>query len=284
MKIIRFMLVAYLSLVVLAGSLQADSGKLNTPLKFLQHARETGFARTKADQPGLAEALSDNVMVTLKFDHVLSGAEIASFEQGGVSFFRIDGAVAHTGPFYAAHVPWDSVDGLAARSDVLKLDAAWKPCVFPCLDVSAHAIQADSAWRHRDPLGVPLTGKGMRISDFDTGIDVFHPSFFYADGDTFNWIDVDFSTTFTPGVDCVDLNRNGVANANEILSYFDGRIYDPAHVWGTSSPSNLGNGYQTYWDWLYNDANGNSHRDYGPGSGYTESSPSFGEQVFIALD
>ena len=117
--------------------------------------------------------------------------------------------------------------------------------MFPCLDVSAHAIQADSAWRHRDPLGVPLTGKGMRISDFDTGIDVFHPSFFYADGDTFNWIDVDFSTTFTPGVDCVDLNRNGVANANEILSYFDGRIYDPAHVWGTSSPSNLGNGYQT---------------------------------------
>jgi hypothetical protein len=124
----------------------------------------------------------------------------------------------------------------------------------------------------------------MRISDFDTGIDVFHPSFFYADGDTFNWIDVDLSTTFTPGLDCVDLNRNGNANANEILSYFDGRIYDPAHVWGPINPSNLGNGYQTYWDWLYNDANGNLQRDYGPGAGYTESSPSFGEQVFIALD
>lgn len=283
-KIIRFMLVASLSLIVLAGSLQADSGKLNTPLKFLQHARETGLARTKADQPGFAEALSDNVMVTLKFDHVLSLTEIASFEQGGVSFFRIDGTVGHTGPFYAARVPWDNIDGLAARSDVLKLDAAWKPCVYPCLNVSAHDIQADSSWQRRDPLGIPITGKGRRISDFDTGIDVFHPSFFKADGDTFNWIDVDFSGTFTPGVDCVDLNKNGIADANEKLSYFDGQIYDPAHVWGAVSPSNLGNGFQTYWDWLYNDANGNSQRDYGPGAGYTESSPSFGEQVFIALD
>ncbi|MGD1047635.1 MAG: hypothetical protein ABR899_02645, partial [Candidatus Krumholzibacteriaceae bacterium] len=153
MKTIRFVLVASLSLTVLAGSLQADSGKLNTSLKFLQNARETGFARTKADQPGLAEALSDNVMVTLKFDHVLSLEEIAALEQGGASFFRIDGAVAHTGPFYAARVPWDSIDGLASRSDVLKLDAAWKPCVYPCLNVSAHDIQADSAWKHLDPLG-----------------------------------------------------------------------------------------------------------------------------------
>ena len=284
MKIIRFVLIVSLSVVVLAGTLLAEDAKLNTSLKFMKHARETGFALTKANQPGLAEAVSDNVTVTVKFDHVLSSAEIASFEQAGMRFFRVDGAVSHTGPFYAAHVPWNAIDALAARCDVLKLDAAWRPCVYPCLDVSAHDVQADSAWHHRDPLGAPITGKGRRIADFDTGIDVFHPSFFYADGDTFNWIDVDFSGSFSPGDDCVDLNRNGIADANEKLSYFDGWIYDPAHVWGTYSPSNLGNGYQPRWDWLFNDANSNGKRDFGPAAGFTESSPTFGEQVFIALD
>jgi hypothetical protein len=82
----------------------------------------------------------------------------------------------------------------------------------------------------------------------------------------------------------VDLNGNGNADANEVLAHFDGLIYDPALVWGTGYPSNSGNGYQTYWDWLYNDANHNYKRDYGPAAGYTESTPSFGEQVFVAID
>jgi hypothetical protein len=283
-KTIRIVLVASLFLFLLAGHLCADGAKLNTPLKFLKHARETGLARAKVERPSLAAARSENVTVTVKFDHALSSAEIASLEGRGVSFFRIDGEVTHTGPFYAAQVPWDAMDELSARNDIVKLDAAWRPAVFPCLDVSAHEIEADTTWRHSDPLGSPLTGKGMRIADFDTGIDVFHPSFFYADGDTFDWIDVNLNGTFTPHTDCVDLNGNGTGDANERLSYFDGIIYDPALVWGTSSPSNNGNGYQAYWDWLYNDANSNYARDYGTGVGFTESSPTYGEQVFIAID
>jgi len=280
----RTAFIASLFLILLVGSLSADPAKLNTSMRFLQHARATGLAEADGQRPALAAARADNVAVTVKFDHVLSSAEIASFEQRGVSFFNINGAVAHTGSIYAARIPWDAVDGLASRKEILKLDAAWKPAVFPLLDVSAHEIEADSVWRQIDPLGLPLTGKGMRISDFDTGIDVFHPSFFYADGDTLNWIDVDFSGTFTPGTDCVDLNKNGNADANETLLYFDGPIYDPAYVWGGGYPSNYGNGYQTYWDWLYNDANHTWYREYGPAAGFTESTPSYGEQMFIAVD
>jgi len=99
-----------------------------------------------------------------------------------------------------------------------------------------------------------------------------------------NWIDVNFDGAFTPDTDCVDLNKNGNADANETLLYFDGPIYDPAYVWGSGYPSNYGNGYQTYWDWLYNDANHTWYREYGPAAGFTESSPSYGEQVFIAVD
>jgi len=280
----RIAFIASLFLILLAGSSYADSSKLNPSLRFLKHARASGLAKADSRRPALAAARADNVTVTAKFTHVLSSAEIASFEQQGVGFHYIDGAITHTGPVYALRVPWEAVDGLAARTDLLKLEAAWKPAVFPLLDVSAHEIEADSAWRHVDPLGLPLTGKGMRISDFDTGIDVFHPSFFYADGDTVSWIDVNLNGTFTPHADCADLDKDGNPDANETLSYFDGLIYDPAHVWGGGYPSNYGNGYQTFWDWIYNDANHNGRRDYGPSYGFTESAPSYGEQVFIALD
>ncbi len=284
MKLLRIVSVVFLSLSFCAGSIRAENAKLNTSMKFLRHARAAGLAKTGDRRPALAAARADKITVTAKFDHVLSNAEIASFEQQGVDFFRVDGAVSHTGPVYAAGIPWDAIDAVAARGDVLRLDAAWRPAVFPALDVSAHEIEADSTWRWPNPYGLPLTGKGMRISDFDTGIDVFHPSFFHADGDTFSWIDVDWDGSFTPGYDCVDLNDNGVADANETLGHFDGWIYDPALVWGTGYPSNSGNGYQTYWDWLYNDADHDFKRDYGPAAGFSESTPSFGEQVFTAID
>jgi hypothetical protein len=174
LKLIRNVSIALLSLSFLAGPLHAESAKLNTSLKFLRHARATGLAKADDRRPALAAARADKITVTAKFDHVLSDAEIAFFEQQGADFFRVDGAVSHTGPVYAVSIPWDAVDAVAARGDVLKIDAAWRPAVFPVLDVSAHEIEADSAWRRIDPLGIPLTGKGMRISDFDTGIDVFH--------------------------------------------------------------------------------------------------------------
>jgi hypothetical protein len=284
MKFMRNLAVAFLAVILLAPPLLAANSKINASLNFLRHARAAGLVKENGGRPALAAAAEEKVAVTVKFDHVLSGAEIASLEMRGASFFRIDGAVAHTGPVYAASIPWDAVDAVASRPDLMRMEAAWRPAVFPALDVSAHEIEADSAWNEIDPLGNPLTGKGMRISDFDTGVDVFHPSFFYADGDTFGWIDVDWDMSYTPGVDCVDLNGNEANDPNETLQHFDGWIYDPALVWGTGYPSNSGNGYQTYWDWLYNDADHDFKRDYGAAAGYTESSPSFGEQVFIVID
>jgi hypothetical protein len=280
----RVLLAVSLSLIMLTSCLFADEAKLNAPLKFLLHVRAAGLAQAQDERPEIAVAQSSTVAVTLKFDHVLTGPEVRSLEQRGVTFYHIDGAAAHTGAIYPAQIPWDAVDELSAQKQVLRVESAWRPAVFPLLDVSTHEIEADSAWRYPDPLGFPLTGKGMRIADFDTGIDVFHPSFFNADGDTLNWVDVDGYGSFTPGFDCVDLNRNGAADAGELLDYYDGFIYDPALVWGSGYPSNNANGYQTYWDWLYNDANGDGVRNYGLAAGFSETSPTFGERVFIVID
>jgi len=283
MKPIRPIAAACVFLAVCAGAVSAGESKLNPALRFLRHERESGRA-AKGSRPELASARSERVEVTVKFDRVLSEAELAALEARGVSFRRVGGEVSRTGAVYPASVRWDALEGISAENAVIRMEAAWRPCVFPLLDVSARETEADSAWSYTDPLGAPLTGSGLRIADFDTGIDVFHPSFFFADGDTLDWIDVDGYGTFNPGYDAVDLNGNGLADPNELLSYWDGWIYDPAHVWGGGTNNNVGNGFQTYWDWLYNDANGNSRRDYGPAAGFTESSPTYGERLFVALD
>jgi subtilisin family serine protease len=238
----------------------------------------------RVNEPLRAQLEGDRVVLTVKFEHVLSPAEIEDYRSLGIEFYSFDGEVARTGTIYPVKAQWEAIDLVAAKTDVLRLDGAWHPAVYPLLDLSGSEIEADTVHYHLDGLGYPMTGKGMRIADFDTGIDVFHPSFFFADGDTLDWIDVDGYGEFTPNYDCIDLNGNGTGEANELINYYDGWIYDPALVWGTASPSNVGNGYQAHWDWLYNDANRNRRRDFGPSAGYTELDPSFGEQLLVLLD
>lgn len=280
----RMCLAVSLAVLFLCGPANAQSEKFNAPLKLLRHMKSAPDLQKKIAGPALAAALADSVTVTAQFDHILTDAEIASFQNRGVSFFSFNGRIARTQTIYPVRVPWSTLDEFAGNSEVLRLESAWRPAVYPCLNVSHHETQADSAWHVHDRLGIPITGTGLRIADFDTGIDVFHPSFWFADGDTFNWIDTDGFGPFSPGFDAVDLNRNGVADPGELLNYFDGWVNDYASVWGGGNPANVGNGYQTYWDWLYNDANGNGVRDFGPSAGYTESSPTYGERLFIAID
>jgi subtilisin family serine protease len=273
-----------LMLLVPSARIAAGPHKTNSSLRLLRALRETPVDKSGLDSEIRAVAGADRVVVTVKFDHVLSGAEIAGYEGLGLSFYYIDGQVARTEAIYPVRVPWERIDEVGERTSVLRMESAWRPSVFPTLDVSGPEIEADSAWANDDPLGLPLTGKGMRIADFDTGIDVFHPSFFYADGDTLEWLDVDLNNLFDPGVDAVDIDKNGVFGAGELLRHVDGWIYDPAHVWGPDNRSNDDYVYQPDWDWLYADVNNNFSRDQGSGSGFAESDPTYGEPWFIALD
>lgn len=276
----RILILAGLAAVLFAGPLSAHSPKLDTSLDFLKHLRDNPERRPQVRRILRAAYDEESITVTVKFDHVLSDAEIAAYVSLGVFFFDFGGETARTGCIYPARIPWSALEEIEGRHEVVRLESAWRPAVYPILDVSGPEVEADTAGSHSDPLGYPLTGSGMRIADFDTGIDVFHPSFFLADGDTFEWMDPGGFGMLIPGYCTVDLNRNGEIDAGELLDFMDAAIYDPANVWGTSHV----NSYQVHWDWLYNDANENGVRDYGGGAGFTEDDPTFGELVFIALD
>jgi subtilisin family serine protease len=284
MQKIRTLVFGSLILMFLSAPSVAGEEKLNSSLGLLRALRDRPQGELHPGSEMLRAMDTDKAVVTVKFDHVLSPAEIAEYEGSGLSFYYIDGEVARTKSIYPVRVPWALIDELGDRREILRMEGNWRPAIYPLLDVSAPEIEADSVRNYNDPLGLPLTGKGKRIADFDTGIDVFHPSFFYADGDTLDWLDINENNSFDAGVDAVDLNRNGQYDTGETLRFSDGWIYDVAQVWGFGNPSNGDFNYQTYWDWLYADQNDNGARDFGPSSGYTEIDPTFGEPFFITLD
>lgn len=129
-----------------------------------------------------------------------------------------------------------------------------------------------------DKEGNPLTGKGVVVGDVDSGIDVFHPMFFFADGGNFEWIDTDGDGVFKPGKDAVDINKDGKANDDEILRYIE--MTDNTFGMLETDPKK----YNPDMDFLYVDKNNNRKRDYGLEDGFKESDLTYGEQFFISID
>lgn len=129
-----------------------------------------------------------------------------------------------------------------------------------------------------DKEGRPVTGKGVVVGDIDSGIDVFHPFFFFADGGEFKWIDVDKNGKFTPGLDAVDYNNDGIASIEEVLRYVE--ISNNTYNVLKTDKEN----FNPDMDFLYNDKNGNKKRDHGEKEGFSEKDPTYGEQFFIAID
>ncbi|MGB9696060.1 MAG: S8 family serine peptidase [Ignavibacteria bacterium] len=150
--------------------------------------------------------------------------------------------------------------------------------IYSQIDTSKVVVTTNLSKQFFDKTGKPLTGKGIVIGDIDSGIDIFHPLFFFADGKRFNWVDVDGNRIFTPGVDGVDLNNNGVIDEDEILNYIEMKNGLKPFILTDSKVFNPD------MDFLYVDMNKNGKRDYGELAGFTEANPTYGEPLFIAID
>lgn len=210
---------------------------------------------------------------TIRFHHLPSNQLLNMIEQLGAKFHRYNGKRLGSATVFPVELSDDLLPALGQISEVASVQPCWRPVRVPPLDVSRPQIQAEAAWKLKDKQGRFLTGKGVLIADFDTGVDFFHPMLWFADGDTVNWLDVNSNSSFDPGVDAVDKNRNGAVNSGEILRY-----KEPSYSGNTAGV------YDVDLDFLYNDVNNNNARDFGVAAGFTEASPTYGEQWFIALD
>ena len=62
-----------------------------------------------------------------------------------------------------------------------------------------------------------MTGDGVLIGDVDSIADIYHPTYFKGDAGYYDWIDVNGDGVLTPGVDAIDLNRNGQVDPGETI-------------------------------------------------------------------
>ncbi len=230
---------------------------------------------------GVAKPADNRIPVTIRFVTQPDAGRLAELESMGVRFARgDDGRIRHSARIYPAAIDLTRLDDLAAHPDIARIESSILPAVTSTLNVSNPQVQASLVWNAHIPFG-PIDGSGVVIADMDTGIDIYHPAFFKPDGGTFNWLDTNGSGAFESGVDAVDLNGNGTAETNELLAFYDAYFRDP---YTPPLMSRTAGVYDADIDWLYNDANRNGVRNYGPASGYGESSPSFGERIFVIND
>ena len=237
-----------------------------------QHPVDVRF-RFLANDPGSLGKGASVTASTVRFVEAPSSGLLKELEASGVRFLKENGEYRGTRTVFPAEIDLASISELERFSEIASIQPMWRPFRVPPLDVSRVQIQADSAWTLIDGAGRKITGKGVLIADFDTGVDFFHPMLWFADGDTLFWLDVNGNSTFDPGTDAVDKNRSGAVDAGEVLRYVE-----------LTYSANTAGVYDTDLDFLYNDVNENAIRDRGTGSGFTESSPTYGEQWFVTLD
>lgn len=232
-----------------------------TPPRFV---RSTYFERT-GEMP-----------VVVRFVRRPTEAELRSFEPRGVRWKR-DRRPLLSGAFTAG-VSEDGARALAADRNVGKVECDLFPLGPRPLDLSVTETRIEAARRAimvRD--GVELDGRGVVIGDIDTSIALYHPAFFNADAGVFEWRDVNGNGVFDAGTDGVDVDRNGMIDAGEVLKVQGATTFD-ARLQRTMPSS----GFRPGLDWLYADANGNNARDYG--TMFSEDTPGYGEPIFVADD
>ena len=243
------------------------------PLIFLQRPATDGSR-------GMVPAAT-SAPVTIHFRTPPVESDLAALRALGVEItMGPHGAPRVYDRFLVADIPASAVNAVAALARVEKIILDGSPFPSPPpLDITAAEVQAMDAWRTALPDGTHLTGAGITLCDIDSGIDVFHPLFFRADGGTRAWIDVDGDGVFTPGLDGIDLDGSGNPTILKVQDGVVTNFWDDEPLLGSDDPA-----FDPAMDYLYADANGNGARDFGVAKGFTEADPTYGERLFVPDD
>ena len=192
-------------------------------LRDLQKGKIIGPFSDRIDKPF--------VSVSVRFTEMPDSQQFAAWEQLGIEFSHRNGEIVHLETMFFARIPWDVLDNFANQPITARIDLAKPLQAEPPLDVSLPEIQAKTVNEMLGGgLGSRLTGNGVTVANFDTGVDVLHPTFFRADGGAFPWTDTDGDALFTPGIDGVDLDQNGTIEMDELLHVHDAEVLRAAQL------------------------------------------------------
>lgn len=228
--------------------------------------------------PWLGPSQPGRAMFLVRFDPGIEPLDsVLSLANRGVS-------IAAAGPQPLVWREWALVRANAAGVQALRALPglrslrALPPPGLPPLDRSAEHLGLQGAWGARP--NERWTGSGVLIANVDSHVDVFHPDFFFADAGWYDWLDVDGDGVFTPNVDAIDLDRDGVADDDERARVLRASPIDfnGAHTGSLTRPR-----FDPSVDWIYVDVDGDGERGFGAPR-YTDADPAFGEPLFVPDD
>ncbi len=248
-----------------------------------------GMAKTLMQDGGLENPIlsietpmkpisEDGIGATLRFDAPPADPTLERLREAGIRFqTRDDGSLVRVGSIYSAFVPWEAYDELEATPNLERAEAAWFPSHASPLEDTGKLVGAEQIRRQTN---LDHNGEGIVIGDVDSNFDIYHPHFFRADGGTYHWRDLqkDGEALITPGTDGVDVDGNGTVDDDETLRVIDGATLEGSSVDGANQT------FEPRTDWLYIDTNGDGRRNVGADAGFSESTPAYGEPIFVADD
>jgi MYXO-CTERM domain-containing protein len=217
--------------------------------------------------------------VVIELTAPATSATLSMLRAAGAELDVIDGQPAFYDRFVPARVSVSAAEILAQRPEVARVVLRAGRGPLP-LDQSRALTRVEDARGARPALD-RLTGKGVLVGDVDSAADIYHPTFFRADAGYFDWIDVDGDGVLTPGVDAIDLDLDGKVGPSEIAKQIRADTW-VRHLGG--SVDGRPAGFDPAIDWLYLDDNANGERDYGAGAGFDDTTPAFGEPLFVPDD
>jgi subtilisin family serine protease len=182
----------------------------------------------------LAKTYGDCIPVSVRFKGGLTPAMDTLVNNLQLKFTLDSASMSHVGQYYLLE---GSASGLSALLESGKV-AEMVPQTFAQFlesprDISIPEINADDVWNTLDGLGKNITGEGVMIADLDSGVEWRHPDFWYADGETYPYVNAT-STGFLNGTDAVDLNRDFAVTPDETLYALDlnrDGLYQPLTEW-----------------------------------------------------
>lgn len=215
---------------------------------------------------------------TLRFSSPPRPSTLKGLRQAGVDFrTNEDGSLVKVGSIYSAFVPWDAFEDLEEMSNLQRVEASWYPSHATPLEDTGELVGAEQIRRQTN---LDHDGEGIVIGDIDSNFDIFHPHFFRSDGGTYQWRDQNEDDgALTPGTDGVDVDGNGTVDEDETLQLIDG-----AEMQRSTGVDGLNRTFEPRTDWLFVDTNGDGRRNVGTEAGFSESTPAYGEPIFVADD
>ena len=241
-------LFAFTAYILLQIPLYAVSDASISPNLFFLRNYDEGNALKKAQV-----SAGNTAPVTVRFQSPPDTSDIIELEEHGLEFRRDNGVILHTKHIYLAEVVLDSLESLSGFDGIVRIESTFKPSLSSTLDVSNPLVGASQVWQESYE-SLPVDGTGVIIANVDTGVDIYHPAFFKADGGVYDWIDENGSGEFENGEDSVDLNGNGQADPDETLRFDNASLYD---AYSYNIITNPRNSFEADIDWLYNDSNNN---------------------------